>query len=133
MANPFATDDLRYSNTVKHEYAPELGWTRQVVTVNEAAAKDYKIGLVLGKVTASGKYKAAVETAVDGSKVGAAVVLEVLSVAAATDTKVLVMVRGPALVSKAGLIIDATYNDATKLAALYADLEAKLILANDAV
>lgn len=133
MANPFATENQRYSHVVKHEYAPELGWTRMVVTVNEAAAKDYKIGTVLGKVTASGKYKIAVETAVDGSKVGAAIVVQDVSVAATTDTKVLVIVRGPAIVSKAGLIIDATYDNQTKLDTLYADLEAKLILANTAV
>ena len=77
---------------------PEMHF--EVVTVNEAAAKTYKIGQALGKVTATGKYKIAVETAVDGSKVIAALFVGDLlgqpvdtAIAATTDTKVLVLVR----------------------------------------
>lgn len=128
-----ATENFRFSHVVKKELWAEHGYTRLVVTVNEAAAKSYTIGTVLGKVTASGKYKIAVETAVDGSKVADAIVIEDVAVAATTDTKVLTLVKGPAIVSKAGLVIDATYNDATKLAAVYAALEAKGIQVNDAV
>ena len=35
-------------------------------------------------------------------------------IAATTDTKVSVIARGPVIVSKAGLVLDATFNDATK-------------------
>lgn len=133
MGAPFATEAFRFSHVVKQELWAEFGYTRAVVTVNEAAAKSYVPGTVLGKITASGKYKIAVETAVDGSKVGAGIVLQEYSIAATTDTAVLVLVKGPAIVSKAGLVIDATYNDATKLGTLYADFEAKGIQVNDAV
>jgi hypothetical protein len=43
---------------------------------------------------------------------------------ATTDTEVLSIIRGPASVSTTGLILDASYDDATKKAAAYAGLEA---------
>ena len=128
-----ATDTYRLSNLVKKELWPEFGYTRAVVTVNEAAAKTYAVGTVLGKVTATGKYKIAVETAVDGSKVAAAIVLGDYAVPGTTDTKVLVMVRGAAIVSKAALVLDSTYNDDTKKAAVYDALEAARILVNETI
>ena len=128
-----AQDKQRFSNVVKHEYEPTLAFCRAVVTVNEAAATDYAVGTVLGKITASGKYVVAKETAVDGSKVPAAVVLEDKSIAAATDTKVLVAVRGPMILSKAGIVLDATYDTDAKKATAIAALEALGILVNDAV
>lgn len=78
-------------------------------------------------VTVAGtyKYKIAVETATDGSKAVAAVVLEDKAVAATTDTKLVVLVKGPASVAKGGLVLDSTYDNATKKAAVYASLEAK--------
>ena len=109
-----ATELQKLSNTVKQELWADLGYCRDVVTVNEAAAKTYKIGDVLGKVTATGKGKLAVETAVDGSKVFYAIVLEDKAVATTTDTKVLVAVKGPMSVSKAGVYLDATYDNDTK-------------------
>ena len=128
-----ATDKQRFSNVVKHEYEPTLAFCRAVVTANEAAATDYAVGTVLGKITASGKYVVAKETATDGSKVPAAVVLEDKSIAAATDTKVLVAVRGPMILSKTGIALDATYNTDAKKATALAALEALGILVNDAV
>lgn len=128
-----AQDKPRFSHVVKHEYEPTLAFCRAVVTANEAAATDYAIGTVLGKITASGKYVVAKETAVDGSKVPAAVVLEDKSIAAATDTKVLVAVRGPMILSKAGIALDATYDNAAKKSTAIAALEALGILVNDAV
>lgn len=120
-----ATDTKRLSNMLKAELWAELGYCREVVTVNEAAAKTYAVGTVLGKITASGKYKIAVESAVDGSKVGAAIVLADAAIAATTDTKLVVLVKGPASVSKGALVLDATYDNDTKKNALYADLAAK--------
>jgi hypothetical protein len=120
-----ATDTKRISNLLKAELWSELGYCREVVTVNEAAAKTYAVGTVLGKVTASGKYKIAVETAVDGSKVGAAIVLEDKAIAATTDTKLVVLVKGPSSVAKGALVLDATYDNDTKKNVLYADLAAK--------
>ena len=119
-----ATDTPRFSNVVKAELFPEIAYCREVVTVNDAAAT-LKVGTVLGKVTIGGKYKVAVETASDGSKVADAVVIQEITVPASTDTKVVVLIKGPAAVSKAGLVLDATYDDATKKGVVYAALEAK--------
>ena len=120
-----ATDTKRLSNMLKAELWAELGYCREVVTVNESAAKTYVVGTVLGRVTASGKYKIAVESAADGSKVGAAIVLADASIAATTDTKLVVLVKGPASVSKGALVLDSTYDNDTKKNVLYADLAAK--------
>lgn len=117
-------DTSRFSNLVKHELWPESGYCRKEVTVNEAAIKTYVVGTVLGKVTATGKYKIAVETAVDGSKVAAALVIADQSIAAATDTKVVVLQKGPAEISKGALVLDATYDNDAKKDAVYASLEA---------
>lgn len=127
-----ATEAKRLSNVVKQELFPESGFCRVAVTYNGTAAALVP-GTVLGKVTADGKYKIAVQTAEDGSQVADAIVMVEQAVASATDTKVLCLVRGPAIVSKAGLVLDATYNTNAELAAVYAALEAKGILSNDAV
>ena len=120
-----ASDTMRLSNLVKKEQWTDVGYCREVVTVNEAAIKTYAVGTVLGKVTADGKYKIAVQTAVDGSAVAAAIVLEDKSIAAATDTKLVVMTRGPASISAGALVLDATYNLDAEKAVVYAALEAK--------
>lgn len=127
------TENARLSNVVKKELWPDLAYNRLVVTVNEAAAKSYVPGTVLGKVTATGKYKIAVQTASDGSQTADAIVMQEVSVAASTDTKVLVMVKGPAIVSKTGLVLDATFDLQAEKDAVYAALEAKGIQVNDAV
>jgi hypothetical protein len=119
-----AQDTNRFSNLVKQELWPATGYCRKEVTVNEAAIKTYAVGTVLGKVTATGKYKVAVETATDGSKVAAALVIADHSIAAATDTKIVVLEKGPAEISKGALVLDATYDNDTKKDAVYASLEA---------
>ena len=128
-----ATENFRFSHLVKYELFPEKGHCRTVVTANEAAAKTYAVGTVLGKVTATGKYKIAVQTAVDGSQTPAALVLADYSVAAATDTKVLTLTSGPSGVSKAALVLDATFDNQTKKDAAYAAIDALGIRVQDAV
>lgn len=129
-----AQDSQRFSNVVKHEYEPSIKYCRETVVVNEAAAKTYTVGMVLGKVTATGKYKVSVQSASDGSQNPVAIVVrDTQDIAATTDTKIPVIARGPVIVSKAGLVLDATFNDATKKAAAYASLQTVGILANDAV
>lgn len=119
-----ATDTQRLSNTVKREYGTDVAFCREVAIANEAAAKTYKIGDVLGKVTVGGKVKLAVETAEDGSKAFYAICLEDKTVPATTDTKVLVAFRGPMSVSKGAVYLDATYDNATKKNVIYAAMEA---------
>lgn len=127
-----ATENFRLSNVLKHEYEPSLGYCRETVVINDAAA-DLKIGTVLGVVTATGKYKVCVQTATDGSQNAAAVLMEDKTIANSTDTKVLALVRGPAIVSKSGLVLDASFDQDTEKAAAYASLAAKGIVASDAV
>lgn len=123
-----AQDTLRKSNLVKQELFPEQGFNYDVVTVNEAAIKTYAVGTVLGKVTASGKYKICVQTAVDGSQTAAALVVGDQTIPATTDTKVLAMVRGPAIVSKDALVLDASHDLQAEKDAIYASLTALGIL-----
>lgn len=133
MGSPFAIESRRYSNLVKQEQWPEHGYCRDVVTVNESTAQSYVVGTALGKVTATGKYKISKADATDGSEVVAALVLGEYAVAGSTDTKVLALVRGQAIVSKFGIQLDATYNLQAEKDAAYAALEAKGILCNDSV
>ncbi len=128
-----ATDTFRFSHLVKHEYEPSLAFCRSALVANEATVKTYAVGTVLGKVTATGKWKICVQSAVDGSQTPAAVVLADYSVPATTDTKVLALTRGPAIVSKSALVLDATFDLQAEKDALYASLEALGILVNDAV
>lgn len=117
-------DTLRKSNVIKQELWPEVGYNYDAVTVNEATAKTYAVGTVLGKVTATGKYKICVQTAVDGSQTAAAVVVGDHSIAATTDTKVLALVRGPAVVSRDALVLDASHDLQAEKDAIYASLTA---------
>jgi len=127
-----ATEAKRLSNVVKQELFPEAGYCRLAVTYDGTAA-DLVPGTVLGKVTADGTYKIAIQTAIDGSEVADAIVMVEQTVIADTATKVLCLVKGPAIVSKDGLILDASYNLDAEKAAVFAALEAKGINCNDAV
>lgn len=126
------TENKRFSNLVKQELWPEMGYTRAIVTYNGTAGS-LVIGTVLGKVTSGGKYKICVQTAVDGSQTADAILVEDKTVAATTDTSVLVLLRGPAVVSKAALVLDASHDLDAEKAAIYAALEAKGISVNTTV
>jgi molybdopterin biosynthesis enzyme len=127
-----ATEAKRLSNVVKQELFPESGYCRIAVTYNGTAASLVP-GTVLGKVTADGKFKIAVQTAADGSEVADAIVMVEKTTLANTDITVLCLVKGPAIVSKDGLILDASYDLDAEKAAVFAALEAKGINCNDAV
>jgi len=47
-------ESTRYSDVIAHEYAPELAFCRDVVTVYEGSEVTYQIGTVLGKTLTSG-------------------------------------------------------------------------------
>jgi hypothetical protein len=132
----------RFSSLVKYIEDKEKPNTHnELVTVNEAAAKTYALGTVLGKVTATGKFKIAVQSAVDGSQVPVAIVIgegslgypaPTFNVPATTDTKVLTLARGKAIVAKEGLKLDASFSDAAKVQSAYDALKAVGILAESA-
>lgn len=125
-----ATAPKAFSAIVKHEYEPAMGYCRDVVVVNDSAAT-FKVGTVLGKVTATGKYKVVEASAVDGSQVAAAVVIgdaqgntADFAVAATTDTNVLVLARGPAIVGAANLVFGASVDTGGELTTAYGQLKA---------
>jgi hypothetical protein len=105
MANPFATEAKRLSNVVKQELWAETGYTRAVLTVTGT--------FVPGTVIADG----------EGAVLGVSMVE-----ATGTDIKVLALVKGPAIVSKAGLEVGELV-----AADVYAALEAVGIACNDAI
>ena len=125
-----ATENLRLSNMLKRELWSEQGYCRLAVTVNEATEIDYKIGQVLGKkVTTDGKYVEYDGTAGDGSEVAAAIVLQDISIPASTDTVVLALVKGPAIVSDGGLVFKTGVDEAaakTNLEALGINVDTQL-------
>ena len=119
-------------NLVKHEYAREHGFCREVVTVNVAADTELSVGSVLGKVTATGKYLPSDPAAVDGSEVAAAIVVENKSVAATTDTEVAVIVRGPAIIAKQALVFDVEH-DAGQIATAVAEIQSLGVVVREQV
>ena len=110
-------------NVVKQELWADMAYCRTGVTINDTAGT-LAVGTVLGKVTATGKYLRAVQSAVDGSAVAAAIVITPITILGATDTKVVCLTRGPAAVSKTGLVLGATYSTQAHFDAVYASLEA---------
>ena len=124
------TRSIRLGAVLQYEDHPEYGHCRDVVVANEAVIKTYVIGTVLGKVTATGKYKILEATAVDGSQNFAGIYIgkpdgdNKQSIAATTDTSVVVLFRGPAGVGKANLVFGASVDTAPELAAVYAQMEA---------
>jgi hypothetical protein len=92
----------------------------------------YPVGSVLGQITASGKYKLATATGSDGAQTATAVLLYAVD-ATLADATGIVVVRGPSIVSRAGLAYDATVDDGTKITAKIAQLAAVGIIARDGV
>jgi hypothetical protein len=105
----FATDSTRFSAVVKFELEPQLGICRESIVINDAAAT-LRVGAVMGKVTATGKWKLAKSAATDGSQNPAGVLVinglgfsTDIVLAANTDTKAIVLARGPVIVADAAL------------------------------
>jgi len=114
------TRSTRLGNVVQHEYKPEYGYCRKIVEVTEAAEVTYEIGRVIGN---------GLDTYQDldtfvGIYVGSPEGADKQVIPAATATKVVVLYRGPAAVGDANLVFGSTVNDATKLAAAKALIEA---------
>lgn len=62
-----ANETQTYSNLVKQEMWPDLAYCREVVTVNEAAAKTYAVGTALGKVISGGTAAAVADSGNTGT------------------------------------------------------------------
>ena len=97
-------------------------YAREIVTLK--AGTNYALGAVLGKITASGKYRLSPATTVvgdEGAETAVAVLLEAAD-ATAADKTALAIARGPAIVSKAALVFDASVDLLAEKLAKYADL-----------
>lgn len=114
-------------DVLKYELNPNF--TRETVTL--LAGASYPVGAVLGRITASGKMKLSTATGTDGAQNAAAVLLYDVD-ATAVDATGIVVLRGPAIVSKAALVFDASVDDAAKTAAKHAQLTALGIIPRDA-
>jgi len=106
-------------DVLKYELNPNF--TRETITLLAGAA--YPVGAVLGRITASGKYKLATSGGTDGAQTAAAVLLYTAD-ATSADAAGLVVTRGPAIVSKAALVFDASVDDSAKIATKHGQLAA---------
>ena len=104
-----AQSSTNFGGVVKYEFDPATAFCRESIVINDSA-QTLKVGAVLGKVTATGKYRLSLAASNDGSQTPAAILLTDglgvsvdLALTANTDTKAIVLVRGPAIVADAGL------------------------------
>lgn len=125
---PVLTEPPRMGDVLKYEVNPN--YTREVVTL--LAGMPYPVGAVLGRITASGKYKLATSGGTDGAQTASAVLLYAVD-ATLADATGIVVARGPAIVSRAALAYDATVDDGAKITTKIGQLAAAGIIARDGV
>src|SRR5512145_2971506 len=104
------------------KYELNGNYSRETITLKSGT--NYALGSVLGKITASGKYRlspAAEVVGDEGAETAVAVLIEAVD-ATAGDKIGLVVARGPVILSKAALAFDASVDDASKRAAKHAQL-----------
>jgi hypothetical protein len=107
-------------------------YCRETVTLK--AGTSYELGSVLGKITASGKFRlspAAQVVGDEGAETAIAVLIEAVD-ATGGDKTGLIVARGPAIVSKAALVFDPTVDQVAEKAAKHAQLAAAGIVPRDA-
>lgn len=114
-------------DVLKYEVNPN--YTRDTITLLSGIA--YPVGSVLGRITLSGKYTLASDGGTDGAEIAPAVLLYPVD-ATLADAIGIVVTRGPAIVSRAGLAYDATVDNATKITTRITELAALGIIARDA-
>ena len=113
------------------KYELNGNYSRESITLKSGT--NYVLGSVLGKITASGKYRLSPNAQVvgdEGAETAVAVLIEAIDATAADKTG-LVVARGPAIVSKAALVFDASVDDNTKKAVKDAQLSAAGIVPRD--
>ena len=115
-------------DVLKYEVNPN--YTREVITL--LVGMPYPVGSVLGKITASGKYKLATSGGADGAQTATAVLLCAVD-ATLADASGIVVARGPSIVSRAGLAYDGTVDDGAKIITKLGQLAAVGIIARDGV
>ena len=123
---PVLTEPPTMGDVLKYEVNPN--YTRETVPLLEGTA--YPVGSVLGRITASGKYKLATSGGTDGAQTAGAVLLYAVD-ATPGDAVGVVLVRGPAIVSRAALAYDGTVDDAAKITTKISQLAALGIVVRD--
>lgn len=123
---PVLTQPPGMGDVLKYELNPNF--TRETITLLAGTA--YPVGAVLGRITAGGKYKLATSGGTDGAQTATAVLLYAVD-ASSADATGLVVLRGPAIVSKAALVFDTTVDDAAKTATKHGQLAAIGIVPRD--
>ncbi|KPP82414.1 MAG: Bacteriophage lambda head decoration protein D [Rhodobacteraceae bacterium HLUCCO07] len=113
-------------DVLKYEVNPN--YTREIVTLLEGMP--YPVGSVLGKISASGKYKLATSGGTDGAQTAVAVLLYAVD-ATLADATGIVVARGPSIVSREGLAYDASVDDSAKITTKLGQLAAVGIIARD--
>jgi len=97
------TRDPKLGNLIKYEEGTHVGYCREVLSATEAGATDYVIGTLLG--TDGTDWFISDPVAVDGSEVPVAVVIEAVSLEAATATDVIALVRGSVVVADDAIVL----------------------------
>ncbi len=113
------------------KYELNGNYTREAVTLK--AGTNYALGAVLGRITASGKYRlspAAQVVGDEGAETAVAILIEAVD-ATAADKPGLVIARGPAIVSKAALVFDPSVDQAAEKDAKHAQLATAGIVPRD--
>jgi hypothetical protein len=98
----------------------DFAYSREAITILSGAGK-LEAGAVLGKITASGKYKPSTDTGSDGAQVASAILLYGVD-ATSADVQVTAIVRA-AQWNVSTLSYDASVSDGTKKAAKIAQLK----------
>lgn len=114
------------------KYELNGSYCRETVTLK--AGTSYVLGSVLGKITASGKYRlspAATVAGDEGAETATAVLIGAVDATGGDKTGV-VVARGPAIVSKAALVFDASVDQVAEIAAKHAQLALAGIVSRDA-
>src|SRR4051794_25929824 len=106
------------------KYELNGSYNRETITLKAGTA--YPLGAVLGRITASSKYRfspAAQVVGDEGAETATAVLIEAVD-ATAGDKVGLIVVRGPIIVSKDALVFDASVDQPAEKAAKHAQLAA---------
>lgn len=106
------------------KYELNGSYNRETITLK--AGTDYPLGAVLGKITASGKYRfspAAQVVGDEGAETASAVLIEAVD-ATAGDKVGMIVARGPIIVSKNALVFDASVDQPAEKTAKQAQLAA---------
>ena len=114
------------------KYEAEALYCREAVTVLAGSGVDRVLttGMMLGRITASGKVKQIDFSAADGSENAYGVLCFDVTAPVGADAKGTAIVRGPSVVARNGLVWPAGATEVQKNAAI-AQLEAAGILARE--